>query len=230
MATLVTFRIAGWPAQAALDELGSRVFAIARTITSLDALRISVGFFNFRGRIRAFRRGGRAARRTHARDAAAAPRPGDPGRGMTDRPDPSTLPARRSWAEVRWRQFRHAPRPVVRAVAASLSVAIVLAILYLVYDVALDRGADLPGGDLRTLAITIYVAARAHPRRADHLPRRPATDRIRHEVRRSRWRWPSVSSRPCRSPISLWWSRSRSSGRCSGDSTHRRRALSVLRG
>ena len=45
MATLVTFRIAGWPAQAALEELGSRVFAIARTIESLDALRISVGFF-----------------------------------------------------------------------------------------------------------------------------------------------------------------------------------------
>jgi selenocysteine lyase/cysteine desulfurase len=46
MSTLVTFRIAGWPAQAALDELGSRVFAIARTIVSLDALRLSVGFFN----------------------------------------------------------------------------------------------------------------------------------------------------------------------------------------
>jgi len=45
MATLVTFTIAGWPAQTALDELGSRVFAIARTIESLDALRISVGFF-----------------------------------------------------------------------------------------------------------------------------------------------------------------------------------------
>ena len=45
MATLVTFRIAGWSAQAALDELGSRVFAIARTIDALDALRISVGFF-----------------------------------------------------------------------------------------------------------------------------------------------------------------------------------------
>ena len=45
MATLVTFRIAGWPAQAALDELGSRVFAIARTVESLDAIRISVGFF-----------------------------------------------------------------------------------------------------------------------------------------------------------------------------------------
>ncbi|MBF8289145.1 MAG: Aminotransferase class V-fold PLP-dependent enzyme [Chloroflexi bacterium] len=46
MATLVTFRVGGWPAQAALDELGARVFAIARTIKALDALRISVGFFN----------------------------------------------------------------------------------------------------------------------------------------------------------------------------------------
>ncbi|HEV8403597.1 MAG TPA: aminotransferase class V-fold PLP-dependent enzyme [Candidatus Limnocylindrales bacterium] len=45
MATLVTFRIAGWSAQAALDELESRVFAIARTIEPLDAIRISVGFF-----------------------------------------------------------------------------------------------------------------------------------------------------------------------------------------
>lgn len=45
MATLVAFRIAGWEAQAALDELGARVFAIARTIPSLDAIRISVGFF-----------------------------------------------------------------------------------------------------------------------------------------------------------------------------------------
>ena len=45
MATLVTFRIAGWPAQAALDELGSRIFLVARTIASLDALRLSVGFF-----------------------------------------------------------------------------------------------------------------------------------------------------------------------------------------
>lgn len=45
MGTLVTFRIEGWPAQAALDELGARVFAIARTIASLDALRISVGFY-----------------------------------------------------------------------------------------------------------------------------------------------------------------------------------------
>ena len=76
---------------------------------------------------------------------------------MTDRREPAALPPRRSWAEVRWRQFRHAPRPVVRAVAASLSVAIVLAIAYLVYDLALSRGVSLPGGDLRTLAIAVYV-------------------------------------------------------------------------
>jgi L-cysteine/cystine lyase len=45
MATLVAFRIAGWPAQLALDELSARVFAVARTVTLIDALRISVGFF-----------------------------------------------------------------------------------------------------------------------------------------------------------------------------------------
>ena len=46
MGTLVTFTVPGWPAQAALDELGARVFAIARIIPDLDAIRISVGFFS----------------------------------------------------------------------------------------------------------------------------------------------------------------------------------------
>jgi hypothetical protein len=46
----------------------------------------------------------------------------------------------------------------VRAVTASLSVAIALASLYLIYDIALSRGADLPGGDLRVLAMAGYVA------------------------------------------------------------------------
>ena len=64
---------------------------------------------------------------------------------------------RRSWLDVRWRQFRNAPRPVVRAVAASLSVSVVLGLAYLAYDVALSRGASLPGGDLRTLAVTVFV-------------------------------------------------------------------------
>lgn len=64
---------------------------------------------------------------------------------------------RRSWAEVRWRQFRNAPRPVVRAVLSSLVIAVILAIAYLAYDVALSRGVALPGGDLRTLAVAVYV-------------------------------------------------------------------------
>lgn len=63
----------------------------------------------------------------------------------------------RSWAEVRWRQFRNAPRPIVRAVLSSLIVAVVLAVLYVAYDVALSHGASLPGGDLRTLAVVVYV-------------------------------------------------------------------------
>ena len=63
----------------------------------------------------------------------------------------------RSWAEVRWRQFRNAPRPVVRAVAASLSIAVLAAVAYLAYDVALARGVALPGGDLRLLALFVYT-------------------------------------------------------------------------
>ena len=65
---------------------------------------------------------------------------------------------RRSALEVRWRQFRNAPRPVVRAVATSLVVAIVVGLAYLAYDVALLRGARLPGGDLRLLFLTVYTA------------------------------------------------------------------------
>ena len=76
---------------------------------------------------------------------------------MNDRRTPTALPPRRSWFDVRWRQFRRAPRPVVRAVASSLSVAIVLALFYLAYDVAIGRGAVLPGGDLRALAVAVYV-------------------------------------------------------------------------
>ncbi len=45
MATLVTFRIAGWSPDEALAELGSRAFVIARTIPDLGAVRLSIGFF-----------------------------------------------------------------------------------------------------------------------------------------------------------------------------------------
>ncbi len=65
---------------------------------------------------------------------------------------------RRSQLEIRWRQFRNAPRPIVRAVLSSLIVAIVLGLAYLAYDVAIERGAVLPGGDLRTLFLVVDVA------------------------------------------------------------------------
>ncbi|HEV8488877.1 MAG TPA: hypothetical protein VGQ58_03725 [Candidatus Limnocylindrales bacterium] len=64
---------------------------------------------------------------------------------------------RRSPVEVRWRQFRNAPRPVVRAVASSLVVAVIGGILYLAYDLAIAGGVDLPGGDLRLLFLAGYV-------------------------------------------------------------------------
>jgi selenocysteine lyase/cysteine desulfurase len=47
MATLVSFRIRGWTPDETRNELGARVFAITRTIAPVDALRISVGFFNW---------------------------------------------------------------------------------------------------------------------------------------------------------------------------------------
>lgn len=74
-------------------------------------------------------------------------------------PKPQPDARRRGFVEVRWRQFRRAPKPVFRAVMSSLSVALVLGVLFLAYDMALDAGADLPGGDLRLLFLTVYVAA-----------------------------------------------------------------------
>ena len=71
--------------------------------------------------------------------------------------EPRRIVRRRPWWEVRWRQFRNAPTPVVRAVASSLSVAIALGLLYLAYDVALTRRVALPGGDLRALAVAVFV-------------------------------------------------------------------------
>ncbi len=72
--------------------------------------------------------------------------------------DPGAGVPRRSWLAVRWRQFRNAPRPVVRAVASSVAVAIVLGLAYLAYDVALTLNPVLPGGDLRVGAAVAYVA------------------------------------------------------------------------
>ena len=76
--------------------------------------------------------------------------------GLRQNPNPAGV-HRRSWLEVRWRQFRNAPRPVVRAVVADLSVAVGLGLLYLGYDIALTRGWRPPGGDLRALFVLVFV-------------------------------------------------------------------------
>lgn len=68
-------------------------------------------------------------------------------------------PRSRSWLEVRWRQFRNAPPPVTRAVLANLGVAALLGVPLLAYDLAVRGGATLPGGDLRTAAVALYVLA-----------------------------------------------------------------------
>ena len=73
-----------------------------------------------------------------------------------DRRPPAEI-RQRGWFEIRWRQFRRAPRPVVRAVASSLGVALVLGIAFLAYDIALDHGVALPGGDLRLAFLALYV-------------------------------------------------------------------------
>ena len=83
---------------------------------------------------------------------------GPPGRSGSPTGQRSAVPVRqRSWAEIRWRQFRHAPRPIVRAVLSSLVVAVILATAFVWYDVALSRGSTLPGGDLRVLALAGYA-------------------------------------------------------------------------
>ncbi len=47
----------------------------------------------------------------------------------------------------------------MRAVASALIVALALGIAFLAYDIALDRGAILPGGDLRVGFLALYVIA-----------------------------------------------------------------------
>lgn len=69
-----------------------------------------------------------------------------------------TPPRQRGWLEVRWRQARNPPPPVLRAVTANVAVASIGGVLLLVYELALARDASLPGGDLRTALVALYVA------------------------------------------------------------------------
>lgn len=52
MATIVSFRVAGWTADEVAEALGRLVFAIVRSIPGLDAVRLSVAFFTTEGELR----------------------------------------------------------------------------------------------------------------------------------------------------------------------------------
>ena len=50
----------------------------------------------------------------------------------------------RSWLEIRWRQLRNPPPPVLRAVLANLLVAIVTGVALLAYDLLVPAAAMAP--------------------------------------------------------------------------------------
>jgi hypothetical protein len=66
------------------------------------------------------------------------------------------IPRQRSEIEVRWRQARNPPPPVLRAVVASLAVATVGGVALLLFDWLASNGV-VPGADARGLVAGIYV-------------------------------------------------------------------------
>jgi hypothetical protein len=77
---------------------------------------------------------------------------------MARREPTPVAPRHRSWLEVRWRQARNPPPPVLRAVLADLAVAVVGGSALLAWDVLAARGGAAPAQDVRTLLIALYVA------------------------------------------------------------------------
>ncbi len=79
---------------------------------------------------------------------------------MTDAPEqpPPHEVKHRSELEVRWRQARNAPQPVVRAVAANLAVATIGGIILLLVDWLADHG-ELPAFFDGPGPTVIYVIA-----------------------------------------------------------------------
>jgi hypothetical protein len=83
---------------------------------------------------------------------------------VTDEPSPAdtaptpaaTAPRQRSEIEVRWRQARNPPPPVLRAVVASLAVATVGGLVLLLFDWLATNGA-IPGAEVRGIAGVLYV-------------------------------------------------------------------------
>jgi hypothetical protein len=90
-------------------------------------------------------------------DPLATPDPGEATTGAPgSRPGPPVV-RQRSELEIRWRQARNAPPPVVRAVLANVIVATVGGVALLLADWLASQGV-LPG-DLQPVAPLIYVVA-----------------------------------------------------------------------
>jgi cytochrome bd-type quinol oxidase subunit 2 len=66
-------------------------------------------------------------------------------------------PRERSWLEVRWRQARNPPPPVLRAVIANLAVALAGGIVLLGAELLAAKGVVALSNDLRTLLVAVYV-------------------------------------------------------------------------
>lgn len=79
------------------------------------------------------------------------------GKGTPGRAAPDGPPRPRSELEVRWRQARNPPPPVLRAVLANVGLATLGGLVLLVYDWLAAHGV-LPGGEARGLAAALYVA------------------------------------------------------------------------
>ena len=78
---------------------------------------------------------------------------------MSEEPGPdagTTEPQHPSEIEIRLRQARNPPPPVVRAVMANVAIASVGGVLLLAYDWLASRGV-LPGGELQSVAALLYV-------------------------------------------------------------------------
>jgi hypothetical protein len=66
-------------------------------------------------------------------------------------------PRDRSWLEVRWRQAKNPPQPVLRAVIANLAVALAGGVALLTAEFLAAREIIALSNDLRTLLVGLYV-------------------------------------------------------------------------
>jgi len=104
---------------------------------------------------------------------------------MTAELDPQRPPPpQRSWLDVRLRQARNPPPPVLRAVLANLAVAAVGGVIVLVYDTLISRGVALPGGDFTAYVLRSVASSgwKVHARLRVDAPAEAVLDRINPTV------------------------------------------------